>query len=420
MHKKLSYINQAGAAGLCAAKNSIEFGCEVIVFEQQNEIGGTWIYTNETGKDEFGLDIHTSMYDGLHTNLPKEVMGYPDFAIPNNQQNSYISSQEFLNFLNLYADKFQLRDYIKFQNHVLRVRPLLDDTWEVIVRNLPRDIYETFNFDAVLICNGHYSSPKIPRYEGREEFQGIQIHSHDFRKSKNFKNENVLVIGAGPSGMDIANEISKFVKQVTISHHLNEPLKTKFRDNLDQKPDVRRLTRNGVEFVDGSKREYSVILYCTGYKYTFPFLSVDCGVFCEENFVHPLYKHCLSINRTMLAFIGLPFYVCAAQMFDLQSKFCLTFMTGRKILPSKSEMIRDYESEMNERKMKGFKKHQNHMMGEEQGNYYLSLSEVANLKPLKPVMTSLHNFSSMRFVDDLLNFRKDNFRIVDDETFEII
>lgn len=403
---------------MSAAKNSIEFGCDVTVFEQQNEIGGTWVYTEEVGKDKFGLDIHSSMYTNLQTNLPKEVMGFPDFPIPE-QENSYISSQEFLNFLNLYADKFKLRKKIKFQNHVLRVRPL-DDTWEVIVRNLPLDIYETYNFDAVLVCNGHYNAPIIPRYEGCKTYCGQQLHSHDFRRSEKFRDESVLVIGAGPSGMDLANEISKVAERVTISHHLRELPKTKFRINLDQKPDVRRLTRTGAEFVDGSKQDYSIIFYCTGYKYTFPFLSVDCGVSCDDNYVRPLYKHCLSINRNSLGFIGLPFYVCASQMFDLQSKFCLTFITGRKELPTKDEMIKDWETEMNERQARGLKKHQSHMMASNQGNYYLSLSQAANIEPLKPVITELHNYSSMRFLDDLTNFRKDKFRIIDDENFEII
>ena len=98
---------KAGAAGLCAAKNGIEFGCEVTVFEQTNDIGGTWLYTDQVGKDENGLDVHTSIYQGLYTNLPKEIMGYPDFSVPS-QENSYVSSKDFLNFLEIYAENFNL------------------------------------------------------------------------------------------------------------------------------------------------------------------------------------------------------------------------------------------------------------------------------------------------------------------------
>lgn len=65
----------AGAAGICAAKNGIEFGCTVTVFEQSENVGGTWVYTDEVATDKNGLDVHSSMYQGLYTNLPKEVMG---------------------------------------------------------------------------------------------------------------------------------------------------------------------------------------------------------------------------------------------------------------------------------------------------------------------------------------------------------
>lgn len=55
----------AGMAGLCVAKYATNFGHSVTIFEQCAEIGGTWIYREETGQDEYGLNIHTSMYDNL-------------------------------------------------------------------------------------------------------------------------------------------------------------------------------------------------------------------------------------------------------------------------------------------------------------------------------------------------------------------
>lgn len=55
----------AGFGGLVAAKNCLQFNLEVVVFEIAKDVGGTWIYTDDTGKDEFGLEIHTSMYRGL-------------------------------------------------------------------------------------------------------------------------------------------------------------------------------------------------------------------------------------------------------------------------------------------------------------------------------------------------------------------
>lgn len=55
----------AGTAGLTAAKNCLHAGFDVVVYELYTIVGGTWIYTDQTGKDEYGLHIHTSMYRGL-------------------------------------------------------------------------------------------------------------------------------------------------------------------------------------------------------------------------------------------------------------------------------------------------------------------------------------------------------------------
>lgn len=55
----------AGLAGLCAAKYAKSFGHSVTVFEQCDKLGGTWNYNEKTGVDEFGLNIHTSMYHNL-------------------------------------------------------------------------------------------------------------------------------------------------------------------------------------------------------------------------------------------------------------------------------------------------------------------------------------------------------------------
>ena len=57
----------AGAAGLCAARYLADKpnSFEPVVFEKADCIGGTWVYTEETGQDQYGLPIHSSMYKNL-------------------------------------------------------------------------------------------------------------------------------------------------------------------------------------------------------------------------------------------------------------------------------------------------------------------------------------------------------------------
>jgi len=55
----------AGVAGLASARRCLENDFEPTVYERSKGVGGTWVYDERTGLDEFGLPIHTSMYKNL-------------------------------------------------------------------------------------------------------------------------------------------------------------------------------------------------------------------------------------------------------------------------------------------------------------------------------------------------------------------
>jgi cation diffusion facilitator CzcD-associated flavoprotein CzcO len=72
-------------------------------------------------------------------------------------------------------------------------------------------------FDYVMVCTGHHWKPRMPDFKGMNTFPGRVIHSHSYRVPYPFKDESVLVIGVGNSGMDIANEISHHANQVYVA-----------------------------------------------------------------------------------------------------------------------------------------------------------------------------------------------------------
>ena len=57
----------AGAAGLVALRHlsARPEVFEAVAFEQTANIGGTWVYTEQVGKDDSGLPVHSSMYANL-------------------------------------------------------------------------------------------------------------------------------------------------------------------------------------------------------------------------------------------------------------------------------------------------------------------------------------------------------------------
>ncbi|KAG5330695.1 SNO1 oxygenase, partial [Acromyrmex charruanus] len=409
----------AGAAGLAALRHCISgtYGDQVVCYEKTDQIGGTWVYREQTGFDRYGLPIHTSMYKSLRANLPKEVMGYPDFQIPEGPV-SYPTRTQILDFLNIYCDHFKLRPYIRLLHHVELVEPVAGDRkWSVKVKDLQNDAVAIESFDAVMVCNGHYFEPMIPNIPGQNIFTGKQIHSHDYRVPDFFNGKKVVVMGAGPSGMDLALEISKNANRVILSHHLTETIDTVFPENVVQKGDVVELTEREAVFADGTKEQVDVVFYCTGYKYSFPFLVESCGVRVDSNMVTHLWKHLVSIENPTLALIGLPFYVCAFSMFDLQVRFVLRHWHGERQFPAQADMLRSEAEEAARRAERGLQKRHFHMMGPEQEHYYSDLANVAGITPLLPVLSKLHNESSMRFLKDLVHFREDRYKILDDYNF---
>lgn len=97
------------------------------------------------------------------------------------------------------------------------VRPVECNKWLITSINKPtkeeiKDVY-----DAVMICNGHYNEPTTPNFPGQELFRGRQSHSHQYRSPESYKGQKVLVIGAGPSGLDLALHISAVASHVSIS-----------------------------------------------------------------------------------------------------------------------------------------------------------------------------------------------------------
>jgi len=100
-----------------------------------------------------------------------------------------------------------------------------------------------------------------------------------------------------------------------------------------------------------------------------------------------------------------------------QVRFILKFWLGEKTLPSKQMMLAEETREFEEKKRKGYDKRHFHMMGPAQGAYYDDLANTAEITPLPPVLTKLHNESSTRFLDDLVNYREDRYRILDDRNF---
>ena len=60
--------------------------------------------------------------------------------------------------------------------------------------------------DAVLVANGHHWDPRWPEPPFPGEFNGRQLHAHDYKDPDGMVGQSILVLGIGNSATDIAVE----------------------------------------------------------------------------------------------------------------------------------------------------------------------------------------------------------------------
>lgn len=401
----------AGAAGLCAARHASAKHLVPMVFEQSEVLGGTWVYTETTGSHpKTGLPIHSSMYKSLKTNLPKEVMAFPDFPFPASKE-SFLHHTEVLAYLESYADHFDLKKFIHYNTTVKHVVHS-NKEWNVTVENLETGKLTTLKFEAVVVCNGHYSVPRIPDLPGLESFGGMIMHSHDYRTPEPFKNKTVAVLGAAASGSDIAIDICDWARKVYLCH--NTPtLPSKFSDNLEQRKGIKKVVgSHHVQLMDGTLIEdVDVIFMCTGYHYSFPFLDQSCQVNINNRVISPLFKHMIHINFPSLCFIGIPIQICPFPQFDLQVQLFVKSICGEWTVPSKEDMNQDTIEEMKTKSNLGIAERHFHKMGSSQWDYNRALCQLANLKEIPRVVETLYTDLWAHRRQNLTTYKQDSFEI---------
>lgn len=183
----------AGSSGMTAAKalkqKDIPFEC----FEIGSGLGGMWRYENDNGL--------SSAYRSLHIDTSRQNLGYADFPIPATYPD-FLSHVEVLQYLETYADHFGLRPHVHFNTRVERVEPLQDGNWQVTLQD-----GRTRRYRAVVVANGHLWDPRWPEFDG--QFNGEQLHSHDYRTAERFNGKRVLIVGIGNSAVDITVDLCK-------------------------------------------------------------------------------------------------------------------------------------------------------------------------------------------------------------------
>ena len=275
----------------------------------------------------------------------------------------------------------------------------------------------------IFIYFSHFEVPRIPEIPGLETFPGRVIHSVNYDKPEDYKDQIVAILGGKSSGVDICMDLSKFASKIYLIH-LEEKSCTKYPNNIEEinGSTITACCSDGYVEIDHGERRYAdAVILCTGYLYSFPFLDSECGIDVSDNHVTPLYKHIFNIKYPSMSFVGICLRVCPFPNYALQAKLIYAVLTGRKTLPSKGEMLQDEVEECKSRLEAGMPKNRMHWMGlDYQMQYCETIADLAGVScTYTPAIHSLYMHVNSIRAPYLDTYRSKNFAIYDDTWKEV-
>lgn len=171
----------AGPGGLAAGAALGRVGVRAVILERAEAIGASW----------------RAHYERLHLHTVRWLSGLPGLAIPR-RDGRWVSRAAFVDYLESYV-----------RHHRLEVRLGTE------VRGLSRSgegwRVETSRGElpaaGVVVATGYNRLPHLPGWPGMDGFRGRLLHSSSYRSGAELAGRDVLVVGAGNSGAEIAVDL---------------------------------------------------------------------------------------------------------------------------------------------------------------------------------------------------------------------
>ncbi|MEM0910665.1 MAG: NAD(P)-binding domain-containing protein [Pseudomonadota bacterium] len=193
----------AGVGGLAIAKQlktkDIQFDC----FDARDKVGGIWAYTEDLR--------FTAAWERLNQNTPRGRYEFSDYPMPDNYPD-YPNREQVQVYLESYANHFRLMDHIQLNTWVTSAEKVPSGGWSVETSDQKKKHYDYF-----IVANGHHNKPNFPEYAKEDTFDGVTLHSSQYRSREMFKYKKVMVVGIGNSGSQIAVDVSHSAEQTYIS-----------------------------------------------------------------------------------------------------------------------------------------------------------------------------------------------------------
>jgi indole-3-pyruvate monooxygenase len=172
----------AGPAGLAMAGRFTNLNEPYILLEKSDKIAVAWHQHYER------LHLHT---DKRHSALPH---------LPFSEElPTYLSRLELINYYEKYCNTFNIKPL--FNQEVVSVKKE-NGQWHTLTSS-----GEAFISENVVVCTGYNRVAIQPNWVGFKDFEGVKIHSQNYKNAKGFAGQQVLIIGMGNTGAEIALDL---------------------------------------------------------------------------------------------------------------------------------------------------------------------------------------------------------------------
>eukprot|EP00111_Clytia_hemisphaerica_P003895 TCONS_00011181-protein len=279
-------------------------------------------------------------------------------------------------------------------------------------------------FDAVIVCNGHYLVPNYPEIPGlKEHYKGKQLHSHYYRDPEDHKGtKNAIVWGFGPSGRDIMLDLSPSCQKIYLCHK-GERSKSEFPPNCEELLNLSHVNENG-DFVTSSGdviKDVELLVACTDYHYDFPFFSKKVDLKNENKRVmFNLYKHMFYIDHPTLSFVGIPLTIAPFPVMHQQCGYIARVISGSVNLPTTEEMWEDTVKDRKQRESENEPEKYFHKLANKQFEYNDMLASLSGLPRNPPIIEKLYLYGRMFRSSYIMTYKDMEFVKIDDEDFKVL
>jgi putative flavoprotein involved in K+ transport len=172
-----------GQSGLVMGYHLSRRGLPYAIVDANDRIGDAW----------------RNRWDSLRLFTPNRLNGLPGMPFPGYHW-GFPSKNEMADYLESYARRFNVR-----VETGVRVERLSREGDRFVATAGNRG----FEADNVVVAMSSWQKPRIPEFAGELDPSIVQLHVAEYRNPGQLQEGGVLVVGAGNSGAEVANELAR-------------------------------------------------------------------------------------------------------------------------------------------------------------------------------------------------------------------